>query len=281
VDNGSSDGSVERISDVFPKVCLLPLEANLGFAEANNRGIEWAMRRSADYVLLLNNDTVVHPEFLNHLVEVAESDPLIGIAGVKIYYYDQPNVIWTCYTSFDWLRGEPITLDKDRLDSGQCEIVRSVDYITGCALLVKTEVISKIGLMDPRYFLYFEDVDWSVRATQAGYRCVCVPQAVVWHKVNVSSKGKTLMPRTEAYYYYTRNNILFMRANAPYWAKSTFWPFFLARTLITLLRIVGSRWVFGKRNVSARVGAVIAGCWDGILGRSGQRGVKPTRRHTK
>lgn len=177
-------------------------EENLGFAGGNNVGIQYALKHNADYVLLLNNDTVVAPDFLTKLVEMGDSSEKFGILGSRIYQYGSDEVVFDGGKVNGWLtKGEHIKI----AEVGP----RQVDYITGAAMLVKREVIEKISLMREEYFLYYEDVDWCLRSQRAGYKCVLVPESHVWHKVSATNKEGS----ASYIYYHTRNSLMLAKFN--------------------------------------------------------------------
>jgi GT2 family glycosyltransferase len=213
VDNASTDGSPQTIRREFPRLALVENDRNLGFAEGNNIGIRIALNKGSGYVLLLNNDTVVDPEILNVLVEAAEKDATIGFLGPKIYYHSEPRKIWFAGGVVDWRNGRAVHLGMGEEDVGQFGQQAEVDYITGCALFFRAEVCEKVGLMDSRFFLYYEETDWCARAKRAGYRIVFVPTAKVWHKISVSTGGAE---SAVGYYYYARNKLLLARRNLPF-----------------------------------------------------------------
>ncbi len=208
VDNASTDGSANALEAAFPTVKIIRNQRNLGYAEGNNVGIRYALGRGADYVLLLNNDTVVDKDLLRDLVRAIRSDPRAGIVGPKIYDYWEPTKIWFAGAFIDWSTGESPHLGLGEHDSGQFNRILEVDRMTGCAMMVKRDVFERVGLFDPKYFLYYEDVDFCVRAAKAGYKSFCVQAAKVWHKESSSSKanqGSDLHT-----YYHTRNRLLFL-----------------------------------------------------------------------
>lgn len=209
VDNGSSDGTAEAILGDYSSVVLLENDENLGFAEGNNIGIGYALQGKADYVMLLNNDTAVDPSMLSGLLAVTEADPTVGIVGPKMLYFDQPDVIWCAGNRLDWRRGETIRLQAEQPDMGLDEPPKEVDFITACAICLRRQVIEEIGLLDPRFFIYYEETDWCMRARAAGWRILYVPNARLWHKV--SAAMGTTSPATD--YYMNRNVLLFLSKN--------------------------------------------------------------------
>jgi GT2 family glycosyltransferase len=189
VDNASEDGTGEAVRSLFPRVELICNDSNLRFAGGNNAGIEYSLRLGADYVLLLNNDTVVDLDFLTPLVQKAEEDKQIGIVGPKIWHYGESKRIWFAGGRIEWWKGWVSHIGIRATDAHQYDTLREVDYITGCCMLVKREVIKAVGTLDEKYYLYGEDVDWCIRARQAGFKVVYVPSSHVWHKVSTSSGG--------------------------------------------------------------------------------------------
>ncbi len=197
VDNGSTDDSVKLLANRFPEPTLLQNQTNLGYAEGNNGGIRWALAAGADYVLLLNDDARVDPDAVWGLVKVAEADPHIGIAGPKIYYWDQPEAVWFAGGVLDWRTGYATHL---------CDGPPSpydTDFVTGCVMLVRARLFEEIGLFDPRFFLYYEDTDLCLRARRAGWRTVVVPAAGAWHKIRASGEAAA-----RSSYYSFRNRAL-------------------------------------------------------------------------
>jgi GT2 family glycosyltransferase len=230
VDNNSSDGSSKIIKENYPDINLIKNEKNYGFAEGNNIGMKYAMNNSnPDYILLLNNDTIVDKDFLTEIVSVGESDKEIGILGPKIYYYGEPDKIWSVGGKISWKSCRGIHIGLNEIDNGQYEEKREVEYINGCAFLIKTEVIKKIGLMDKKFFLYFEETDLALRASEVGYKSIYVPKAKIWHKISKSGGG---IKGSVGLYYITRNRWLFMKK----WAKkSDYWFFVVYQALGALI----------------------------------------------
>ncbi len=210
---------------------LIKNKENYGFAEGNNIGMRFSLKNlDPDYILLLNNDTVVGKNSLDVLVKNGENNREIGILGPKIYFYDKPDVIWSAGCKISWKLSRGIQIGTNELDQGQFDKQRKVEYVSGSAFLIKTEVIQRIGLMDEEYFLYFEETDWTLRANQAGYESLYVPTAQVWHKVSQSGGG---MSKPTGLYYITRNRWIFMKK----WAKRSDYAFFVVSQFVGALII--------------------------------------------
>ncbi|OAI04694.1 hypothetical protein A1353_13175 [Methylomonas methanica] len=211
-DNGSSDDSVKTIRTEYPDVFILENGANLGFAEGNNRAIRYALDQGTDAVVLLNNDIIVDPNLLQAFRDAYNSLANPGILGAASYYYDNPKVIWAAGGFWD-----STILDLNHIGLGKYEHELpsdkpyEVDYAVGCALFIHKDVISKIGLMEPLFFLNFEENDWCQRAKKAGLINYSVPDAKIWHKVSASFGGESPLWK----YYMTRNLLLWSKRHLP------------------------------------------------------------------
>lgn len=220
VDNASKDVFELPASLEKSNIEVVRSDANKGFTGGNNLGIYYGIEKyNSDYVLLLNNDTTVDADFLKELVKTAESDPRIGMVGSKIYFskgreyhtnsYEKAElgkVLWYAGGSIDWNHLAAFHRGVDEVDRGQFDTQTESDFATGCSVLVKREILEKVGTFDKRFFLYLEDVDWSVRVTKAGYKVAFCPNSLVWHK-NAGSSGGSGSKMQE--YYQTRNRFLF------------------------------------------------------------------------
>ncbi len=197
------------LKSLLPKLFLIKNNVNYGFAEGNNIGIRFVVNTwNPDYILLLNNDTVVDQDFLKEMVSIGETSKDIGILGPKIYYYNEKNTIWCIGGKIDWKLARGLHVGIDEVDNGQYNEISEFEYVSGSAFLIKREVVDEIDLMDKQFFLYFEESDWALRASQKGYRSVYVPKAKVWHRVSKSGGGIT---EPLGLYYITRNRWLFMK----------------------------------------------------------------------
>jgi GT2 family glycosyltransferase len=184
VDNGSVDGSPERIQETLPEAELLTNDQNRGFSAGANIGIKRALDLGASYVCLLNNDTVVAPECLEHLIAAGENEPTAGIAVPKIYYHDDPTRIWSAGARWEAFPPRVKMIGLGQRDHPAYDRRRDLDYATGCALLVPRHTFETVGTFDPTYFMYQEDYDFCRRVREAGLRIVYVPRAHVWHRVS-------------------------------------------------------------------------------------------------
>lgn len=208
VDNGSVDNSVLSIQARYSgRIRLIENDTNLGYAAASNQGIDSAMALGADWVLLLNNDTVVAENVFDKLINYVQNQEAFALFSPIIYYYDEPKTIW--YAGDQQILG---TLITRREHVGKPNVpplpeFYPVDFLSGCALLVRRDVFEKIGRLDPGYVMYGEEIDFCWRARQAGYRLACITTAEIWHKV--SRSANRVKPQTR--YLRIRNQIRFYR----------------------------------------------------------------------
>jgi GT2 family glycosyltransferase len=189
VDNASSDGSAEIARRTAPNAEVIVNGRNLLFAEGNNVGLRRAIERGGTRFLLLNNDTEVDPAFAARMLEALERDPAAGIVGPKIVYDDDPKRIWYGGGGFHPLVWIPKHEHIRRIDGSFPERGGETRWVSGCAMLVRREVLDAVGLLDPSYTIYCEDVDFCLRARRAGWKCLYEPSALVRHKVSFSSGG--------------------------------------------------------------------------------------------
>jgi GT2 family glycosyltransferase len=209
VDNGSSDGSVEMLEKEYPSVKLIRNSENLGFSKANNQGINFALTQGAKFILLLNNDIEISQKnWLTAMVDLAKSDKEIGIVGCKLLY---PNGRIQHAGGVVSFKGAYDRGDGEK-DVGQYNKVQFVDYVTGAAFLIKTEVIRNIGLLDEGFSpFYFEDTDWCARARFYGYKVVYTPTSVLIHKKSYSMSK--LRKKASMDFYIKKNWIRFFLLN--------------------------------------------------------------------
>lgn len=267
VDNGSTDGSTGKIRAVFPDIQQIELESNQGYAEGNNAGIEFALKSGADYVMVLNNDTLVEPGMLGELVRLAASDEKIGMVGPFMYCYQPEDTIFALGSFVDWQRGETINrgmfLPAKSLNGDLA--AEKVDFIPGCGVMVSKIFLEKVGYLDPIYYLNYEDVDWGVRAQRKGFEIWYTPKAILWHKVS-ATLGQTSPMNT---YYMTRNALLFFWRNSPPGYRWQAITRIILRTIRTIAAwtIKPKYWNESFRNLRA---ANLKALWDFSLGSFGK-----------
>ncbi|TFH33235.1 MAG: glycosyltransferase family 2 protein [Deltaproteobacteria bacterium] len=276
VDNGSDDESAAGIEKAFDQVLVIRNKDNLGYAEGNNVGIRHAIEREADYIWLLNNDAIVDRDALIALVELAERDRGVGILGSKIYYFDQPDVLWFAGATIDWKRSISPHIGRLEKDIGQYERETEVDRVTGCSMLIRREVFEEVGMFDEKFFLYDEEVDLCVRARARGYRNCYVPKSVVHHKISVSS-GENSVPIYA--YYHTRNFLYLIRKNIPFPRREYYLARSVARVLVackgTICRLILPG-LFPKDAVTPIDMAPLVGLWHFFAGKMGKGDFSPT-----
>lgn len=221
VDNGSNDGSDTKIQKHINSISLdcelIKSNENLGFSGGNNIAIKKAIEEGFQWFWLLNNDTIAQKDSLSTLVDFGLQNKNAGILGSKIYYFNS-NKIWYAGGYVDYKTGKGSSIGRDEVDNGQYDIAKKCDYITGCSMLVRKEVIDSIGLLEDGFFLYYEDTDWSLRARLKGWNCYYVPTSIIEHKVGKSSEEGYSSPFLS--YYNLRNRYLMTRRNKELFTKS-------------------------------------------------------------
>ena len=204
VDNGSTDGSDQAIREAFPQIELIANGRNLGFAGGANVGLGYVRRQGAVYVFFINNDTILDRSLLKELVRVAEAHPRAGLLTPKIYYYDDPTRIWAAGARLAPFPPRVKMIGLGKRDHPRYNTLRRVDYATGCALLIRREVLETVGGFDPIYWpIYHEDYDYCARVAKGGWEIWYVPTARMWHKDAQSQRrsgtkafnlGKNIVP---------------------------------------------------------------------------------------
>jgi len=261
VDNASQDGTPAAVRAAFPEPFVFVVEngANLGFAAGNNVGLRHALAEGYDYALLLNNDTEVAPDMLGTLVAAAEADPRSAAVGPLIYYHAAPTRVWSAGGWIDWERGIS-RMEGEVEDQGQFTATREVDFITGCAMLLRCAALERVGLLDERFFMYFEETEWCVRAHRAGFRILFAPQAKLWHKIPLNAR----FDKEYLAYYMTRNRLLFLRATGA--RPRTWFKALVLQDLRTYLSLcLRPKWRARRGRVGMRLAWI--DFWRGKFGR--------------
>ena len=220
-DNGSEDDSVQFLKQQYPDILIIENGANLGYAEGNNRAIKYAIEQEFDYILLLNNDAVVDPQILNSFMNVSKTNPQAGVFGAKIYYLSEPQKIWFAGGKIlpDMLLASHEGMGEID-NNGAWDEIKPIDYACGCALFIKSDVIKKVGTLESKFFLMWEETDFCYRARRAGFECLFVPKALVWHKISASFKGGDAGHLQN--YFMVRNRLLWIERNIPMREKFRF-----------------------------------------------------------
>jgi hypothetical protein len=238
------------------EVEVLRPDGNLGFARGCAWGITRAMEHGADYILLLNNDVVVEPSFLGALLVAADQSPDAGVLCPQIV---SPRKLWYAGGRFSLWSGIPVQ-ERPRRAAPLVGQPREVQYATGCAMLIRSSVVDAIGSFDPDFFMYCEDLDFSLRARQAGFKILLVPASRVHHAVSDETERVSLR-----IYYSTRNLLEVMRRHAAWYQ----WPGFVLNFLV---RWVGFFTVLAcVRRRPGFIRALVGGIADFVRGRLGEK----------
>lgn len=232
IDNGSTDDSVDRVGAAFPKIRQLRVHPNRGISWGLDHGLALALEEGYEYALVMNNDIEVAPSMVDEMVRVAAANPEVGCVGTKSYYYSDRERIWSAGGRLRYREALTTERGEGQLDCGQFDRTEEVDYVNGVAMLIRCELLEKIGLWDPTYFLGVEDADFCVRAKQAGYRCVYAHRAELWHMISASI-GVYKPFRT---FHTARSTAIFLRKHATAWQKARSMAWFLASLPIAYVR---------------------------------------------
>lgn len=267
VDNGSHDGSQEEL----PKLTLPNMKykfiesgANLGFAGGNNVGIKDAINRGYDYVILMNNDLILPKDIVMKLVDFMEKNPDVGVASPKMYFAkgyefhkdrykesEKGKVIWYAGGIIDRKNVYSVHRGVDEVDGGQFDQIEDTDFANGATVIIRREVIRKVGYLDSSFFLYWEDADFSEKVRRFGYRVVYYPGTCMWHKVSASTGGSG-SPTND--YFLTRNRVFFANRYLGFRTKFAVW-----RDTIRLI-FAGRKWQkWGA--IDALLGITGMGAW--------------------
>ncbi|HUC90006.1 MAG TPA: glycosyltransferase family 2 protein [Patescibacteria group bacterium] len=212
IDNDSTDNTRQLIRKNYPDVEMHNTQTNLGYAGGNNYGIRLALKNRPDYIFILNPDAEVSKSCVEKLVDRLEAEPRLAAASPMIYYHNSSK-IWFAGSWIKWRTGETLQCGQNTLDDGRYNTQRYTERLNGCAMLIRSTTIARVGLMDERYFLYYEESDWSMRFASHGLGNGFQPDAKVWHKVSSSTGG---FHGSIYQYYMTRNRLLFVRKHKPY-----------------------------------------------------------------
>jgi len=260
VDNGSEDGSFEKIKAEFDTPVFISNEKNLGFTGGNNAGISYALEKKFDFILLLNNDTEVEPDFLDELLKVQKTHPNVGMVQPLILFHDNREKIWSAGGRYIAPLGIAKTLGSQKnLLAAQIED-KVLDWATGCCILIPRQVIERVGTLEQSYFAYFEDVDWSLRIRKSGYGIYLASKSIIYHEGGASSKKahNEGMVSPTVFYLYCRNQLFQLRRHVRFPISIIAWSYHIGKYLI---------WIsyFCLRIRFMKMKAVAKGIHDGIF----------------
>ncbi len=262
VDNGSGDNSCQLFKKNFGsnlKIILICQRKNLGFAGGNNLAIKQVLKQGFDFILLVNNDTDFKKDFLTKLVDAAMAIPEVGAVVPKVYYFNKKKLIQSAGGQLVWRRGEARLIGNLEKDQGQLDSFRQTDYAPGVCALIPREVFKKVGLIPEEYFMYFEDVDWSLKIRQKRYKLIYVPSAAIFHHDSLSAGTDS----PAKIYYYVRNTLILVRK----WRRWYFWFLFIPCFGFKLAKIkIKYLW----QRKFANIWAILFGIINFLRGESGE-----------
>jgi GT2 family glycosyltransferase len=260
IDNGSKGNDADILRKKYKNyIKMIKNKENLGFTGGNNVGIKYAINGGSDYVLLLNNDTVVDPDLLTELIRVAKNDSKIGIIGPRTVFYNQPNKTAHGAGFINWWKGKGYSEDKENLS--ECE------FVTGCTMLIKKSALEKLNyFFNNNYFTYYEDVDLCIRIKDEGLKVVYYPKVRLRHKVGASTGIEKRNPI--AIYYYIRNRFLFMHKHASFRQKAFFFSAYL--TVGVPVFILRSIFLWNKGINKKEIKFFLKAVKEGLLNQGGE-----------
>ena len=260
VDNGSKDGSGDKIALEFPEINYIKNTKNEGFTGANNKALKIILKQNFDYALLLNNDTQVNPNFLCHLEARMSSDKNLAATQPLILDLQNKNTIWNAGGSLNTFFCFFKTKYNRTTYKPKLKIDTSTQWISGCCVLVNIEVIKKVGLLDNRFFAYFEDADWSIRMTNLGYKLGVVPESIIYHLKSGSTKKNNTFNEgylsPYAHYLNVRNHIYLIKKHS-FFNSIGSWTY-------QILKIISYSIYFVLRGRFEKLKMVWRGLLDGI-----------------
>ena len=250
LDNASSDGSNEAIREQFPNVEIIPIINNKGYAGNNNVGIQHVIAQKPDWIFILNEDIVLDKNALNLMMASVSKLPQVGIIGPLVFHHSEPNFIQSAGGMLDknW---DSIHLGQNELFINQFNAPSEVDWISGCAIGVRLEALEKAGLIDERFFYYFEETEWCLRIRSYGWKTYMIPEAHIWHK----GVQRDYQPSPNVTYYATRNRLLMFKIHHPPFRIWISTSMFFIRTLFSWT--IKSKWRYKRANRDAM--------WQGII----------------
>lgn len=245
VDNASDESEPAALAAAHPDVEILRQDTNLGFCGGNNVAIRRALEAGADYVLVLNNDTIAPPPLISELIASGNRLAEVGAISPVILSYPETDNVWFAGSVWESETAgfRHLLAGRNRAEQKATEPFESL-YACGCCMLVSAKVLKQIGLMDERYFAYYDEADWCSRMTEAGLKCYVIPSATVLHKVSRSTPGLI------SAYLMARNRLLWMKEHLTFRERLRSYPYLFKETLWNILNLCGLS--FGKQHISTK-----------------------------
>ncbi len=264
VDNGSKDGSDQQLLKDFPELIFLKIINNIGFTGSNNLALNYCINRKYNYSILLNNDTIVEPDFLKVLVKYLDGHPEVGAIQPQIYFEHDRRLLWNAGSYFNKWTGRASTVGYNKRSAKTSNDLKEVDWITGCGFLLRTELLERSGLLDESLFMYFEDVDLSFRIKDLGYKLMYHPESIIYHIAGAAYKTKKKTKEGNVnpivHYHAARNQIWIIKKYLnPIQKISAYAYVFTYFTVVISYFLV--RWRIGKLK------AYLKGIKDGLKGK--------------
>lgn len=250
VDNNSTNDSVEQLRQI-KDIYLIESNENNGFANGNNIGIKYALGQGAEYILLLNNDTIITLNAISKMYKKVEEHQDIGIMGARIMYNEEPSKINCIGGKINWTKAVAVIEHKDEEYKEMKEDFKYTEFITGCCMLIKKEVIEKVGYLPEEYFMYYEDVDYCVQVLNNGFKLGICLDSIIYHKESAASGGKQ---SPFAIKWNTRNRLIFMKKYLPKKLVTKLW-FYLTRLIVGLKYIINGQ----KEEIHALIDGIKLG----------------------
>lgn len=250
VDNNSSDNSIVELKKI-DYIKLIELKNNGGFAFGNNIGIKYALDNGADYIFLLNNDTIITKDCISKLYNEIKKHEDIGIIGARVMFYDNKNLINYYDGKINWFKGTATINGKSKIYKEKNKQFIYTNFMTGCCMLIRRKVLDKVGLLPEEYFMYYEDVDFCVQVQKAGYKLGVCLDSIIYHKESSSSGGAG---SPFAIQWNTRNRLIFIKKYKCYGILTKL--FFYATRVLVMLKY----FIKGQRE---QLKAIIIGINEG------------------
>jgi GT2 family glycosyltransferase len=264
VDNGSADNSGKLLKEEFTDIILIESPINSGFSGGNNLGLIYSIKNKYTYSFLLNNDTFVEPDFLVHLVRYMDTHIEAGAIQPKIFFHTKRNILWNGGSIYNKIFGITYSKRYLRKEGLQQKKIQEVDWITGCGFFAKNKVLEEVGILAENMFIYFEDVDLSLRIKQNGSKLVFHPESIIYHIAGSSFKNKEKTKEG-----YSNPNVFYLNFRNRIWFLKRYTPFYYIPTVLLYNFIYFSAFLFYflVRRRFQKFNAVLRAIKDGFIGK--------------